>query len=342
MFELTDQSASARRPIRPIQGATFAARPPVWVRAMRELIDQTNSRGPIGSGSTLPSRQRGRCKKPPRWTGTTRCERAGEEQSRGEIVAEAVEPAVGAGRLSPARSLAPSLTGSLISNLPLYLSSPSQNLNLRPSSTWLLGAENDLRTWPPGGRVSVYLRSRKGACRTPAGRLLGPIGRLFHPGGHGLLGVALATVGPCVGQTCGSEDRQQLAGSRASSGLRLALRLCLRLWLHRSIEPKARDRRSHRGLRTWALADISTAPPHRHIEQGRGALAVLSISPLAFALGAFAIASALAPQRFAGSTAPIALGTTAIASALARQRLLASALASQRLGSKRQRAWRLA
>jgi hypothetical protein len=52
-----------------------------------------------------------------------------------------------------------SLAASLICNPPLYLSSPSQNLNLQPSSTWLCGAENDLRTCPPGGRVSVYLRS---------------------------------------------------------------------------------------------------------------------------------------------------------------------------------------
>jgi hypothetical protein len=210
-----------------------------------------------------------------------------------------------------------------------------------------LGSRNDLRTWPPWGRVSVYLRSRKGACRTPAGRLFGPIGRLFRPGGHGLLGVALAAAGPCVGQTCGSEDRQQLAGNRGSSGLRLALRLCLRpslrLWLHRSIEPKARNRRSQRALRAGRFADISTQPPHRNTKRDRGNLIESEISFLApLALGAFAIASAPAPQRFAGSTAPIALGATAIASALATHRLLASALASQRSGRRRPRAWRLA
>jgi hypothetical protein len=343
MLESRIKAAAQPVPIRPIQGSTFAARPPVLVRAMCDLADHADDSRPIGSGSTLPSRQRSRCKKASRWTGIMRCERVEKERSQREIVAEAVGAA---GRLSPAMGLSPSLPGSLICNLPSSLSSPSQSLNLRPSSIWLCGAENDLRTWPPGGRVSVYLRSRKDACRTPAGRLLGPIGRLFRPGGHGLLGVALATAGPCVGQACRSEDRQQLAGSRAWSGLRPALRSCLRLslhlWLHRSIEPKARSRRSHRDLRAWRLADISTSPPHRHIEHGRGALVVLSISPLAFALGAFAIASALAPLRFAGSTAPIALGATAIASALARQRLIASALASQRSGSKRPRAWRLA
>jgi hypothetical protein len=120
------------------------------------------------------------------------------------------------------------------------------------------------------------------------------------------------------------------------TALRPALRLCLRpslhLRLHRSIAPKARNRRPHRALPAWRFADISTQPPHRNIRLVHGALVVLAISPLAFALGAFAIASALAPQRFAGSTAPIALGATAIASALARQRLLA----------ERPRAWGLA
>jgi len=346
MFDLADQSASAAGPIRPIWGSTFPARPPVWVRAMRDLADQTEGRGPIGSSSTLPSRQRSRCKKPSRWTGTMRCEKAEKERSQGEIVAEAVEPAVGAGRLSPAIGLSSSLTGSLICNLPLYLSSPSQNLNLRSSSIWLCGAENDLRTSPLGGRVSVYLRSRKGACRTPAGRLFGPIGRLFRPGGHGHFGVALARPRPCVGQACGSKDRHQLAGNRGLPALRPSLRLCLRpslhLWLHRSIEPKARNRRPQRGLRAWWLADISTQPPGRNIKRNRGNPIAPEISVAPLALGAFAIASALAPQRFAGSTAPIALGATAIASALATHRLLASALASQRSGWRRPRAWGLA
>jgi hypothetical protein len=105
--------------------------------------------------------------------------------------------------------------------------------------------------------------------------------------------------------------------------LRPSLRLCLRpslhLWLHRSIESKVGNRRSRRGLRAWRFADISTQPPHRNIKSNRGALIVLSISPLAFALGAFAIASALA-----------------------RQRLIASALTSQRSGVERPRALRLA
>jgi hypothetical protein len=139
-----------------------------------------------------------------------------------------------------------------------------------------------------------------------------------------------------VGQACWTKDRQPLAGNRASSGLRPALRLCLRsslhLWLHRSIAPKASNRRPQRGLRGWRLADISTQPPHRNIGLVHGALVVLSISPLAFALGVFAFGSALAPHRFAGSTAAIALGATAIASALARQRS----------DSERPRAWRLA
>jgi hypothetical protein len=338
MLDSRIKAAARPVPIRPIQGSTFEVRPPVLVRAMRDLADQAGRGGPIGSGSTLPSKRRSRCKKPSRWTGTMRCEKAENERSQGKVVAEAIEPTVGAaGRLSPAMGLSPSLTGSLICTLPLSLSSPSQNLNLRSSSTWLCGAENDLRTWPPRGQVSVYLRSRKGACRTPAGRLSGPIGRLFHPGGHGLLGVALAAAGPCVGQACESRNGQQVAGSRASSGLRPALRLCLRLSfhsrLHRSIEAKARNPRPQRGLRAWRFADISTQPPHRDIRLIRGALVVLAISSLApLALGVFVIASALAPQRFADSAAPIALGATAIASALARQRLVA----------ERPRAWRLA
>jgi hypothetical protein len=291
----------------------------------------------MGLGSTLPSRQRSRCKETSRWTGIMRCEETENEPSQGEILAEVAEPTIGAaGRLSQAMGLSASLAGSLICSLPLYLSSPSQNQNLRSSSIWLCGAENDLRSWPPGGRVSVYLRSRKGACRTPAGRLSGPIGRFFRPGGHGPFGVALGAAGSCVRQACWPKGRQSLAGNRASSGLRPALHLCLRsslhLWLHRSIAPKASNRRPQRGLRGWRLADISTQPPHRNIRLVHGALVVLSISPLAFALGAFAFASAPASQSFTGSTAPIALGATAIASALARQRS----------DSERPRAWRLA
>jgi hypothetical protein len=146
----------------------------------------------------------------------------------------------------------------------------------------------------------------------------------------------------------GRGDRQQLAGNRASAGLRPSLRLCLRpslhLRLHRSTTSKVRNCRSQRALRDWRFADISTQPPGRNIRRNRGSLIVLSIlsASLALALAACAIASALAPQRFAGSTAPIALGATAIASALATHRLLASALASQRSGGRRPRAWRFA
>ena len=80
--------------------------------------------------------------------------------------------------------------------------------------------------------------------------------------------------------------------------LRPCLRPSLHLWLHRPTGPKARNRRSQRGLRAWRFADISTQPPHRNIRLVHGALVVLSISFFApLALGAFAIASALASQR---------------------------------------------
>jgi len=125
--------------------------------------------------------------------------------------------------------------------------------------------------------------------------------------------------------------------------LRLWLRLSLRSCLRRPICPHSFKCRSQRGLRAWRFADISTHSPGRNIKSNRGNLIVLGISLVApLALGAFAIAPALAPQRFAGSTASIALGATAIASALATHRLIASALASQRFGVERPRAWRLA
>lgn len=129
---------------------------------------------------------------------------------------------------------------------------------------------------------------------------------------------------------------------RPHIALRHWLRMSLRPCLHSSISLQARNRRPQRGLRAWTFADISTQPPHRNIRLVHGALVVLTISPLAFALGAFAIASAPALQRLAASTSSIALGASAIASALATHRLLASALASQRSGSERPRAWRLA
>jgi hypothetical protein len=113
--------------------------------------------------------------------------------------------------------------------------------------------------------------------------------------------------------------------------------------LHRPITSKGGNHRSQRALRAGRFADISTQPPPRNIKRDRGNLIVPEISFFApLALGAFAIASALAPQRFAGSTAPIALGAAAIASALATHRLIASALASQRSAVERPRAWRLA
>lgn len=115
--------------------------------------------------------------------------------------------------------------------------------------------------------------------------------------------------------------------------LRLWLRPSLRSCLHRLIGSDALDRRFQRGLRAQRFADISTHSPGPNSKSNRGDRIVLE-SPLCapLALGAIAIAAALAPQRFAGSTAPIALGATAIAPAPARQRLF----------SKRPRAWRLA
>ena len=190
------------------------------------------------------------------------------------------------------------------------------------------------------GRFSGELRSRKVPYRTPAGRLLGPIGRLFLPSGHGLFEVAPGAAGPCIGQTCRSRDRHQQAGNRAAPALRRRLRLSLRPRLRRTVDLKTRLRRSQGALRACRLADISTPPPTRNIRQAGGAGVVLAISPLAFALGIVATAFASALQHFAGSTAPIALGASAIASALATHRLLASALASQRFGIERQPAWR--
>jgi hypothetical protein len=206
-------------------GSTFAARSPVWVRAMREIADQMDSTEPPDSGSaalsmtaepmqdalSLDNRnemQQGR----ERREGTK-----GTIGSQGMVLAEDDELPVRACRLSPAGGPKPSLCASLILDLRLYLSSPSQNLNLRSSSIWLYGAENDLRTWPLGMRSSEHLRSRKGACRTSSGRLFGPIGRLFPPSGHGLFGVALAAPDPCVGQALVSNDRQAMDDQRSTT-----------------------------------------------------------------------------------------------------------------------------
>jgi hypothetical protein len=353
---------------------------------MREISDQIATTEPTGSRSAALSTAAGPvqkalsldmgCEVQDSREGPERHQRS--EGSGEKIVAEAEDLTY---KLSPARGSKPSLRASLILDLRLYLSSPSQNLNLRTFPIWLCGAENDLRTWPPGGRSSEHLRSRKGACRTPAGLLFGPIGRLFRPSGHGLFGggagrrwsvcgtgarvqrqtgngwpaidnvtvriqLRASQIRKCAFVDICAERGYPEAMEQPHTALRPSLHLCLRpslhLSLHRSIEPQPRNRRAQRGLRAWRFADISTQPPHRNIKSNRGTLIVLSISPLAFALGAFAIASAPAPQRFAGSTAPIALGATAIASALARHRLIASAPASQRSGVERPRAWRLA
>lgn len=173
------------------------ARGPVEVRAMRNLLNQTDGTEPTGPASTAPSMTWEAMQEAPWLSRKT-------ARSQRRIVAEAE----GVGRLSLAMGLSSSLSGSLICNLPLSLSSPLQSLNLRSSSIWLSGAENELRTWPPGVRSSEHYRSRKGACRTLNGRLFGPIGRLFLPSGHGLFGMALTALGPCVGQALVSNDRQ--------------------------------------------------------------------------------------------------------------------------------------
>jgi hypothetical protein len=184
---------------------------------MREIDDQIDGTKPTGFGSAARSgtvepvqialsldmgcEMQG---------GRERSERHDESEGSGEKIAEAEDQLTEVCRLSPTRESKPSLCASLVLDLRLYLSSPSQNLNLRTFPIWLCGAENDLRTWPPGVRSSEQLRSRKGACRTPGGRLFGPIGRLFRPSGHGLLGVALAAAWPCVGQALVSNDRQAM------------------------------------------------------------------------------------------------------------------------------------
>lgn len=213
----------------------------------------------------------------------------------------------------------------------------------------------------PDGRQGAYPALQCGHENGPAGHQAAAFSGLsaafFGLAAKGDFGVARMAARPCMGRTCCPNDRQVMDARlarlrrgrrpRRSSGLRpsprLWLRPSLRSWLHRSIWPLDLHCRWQRGLRAWRFADISTQPPHRNIRHIRGALVVLAIASFApLALGAFAIASALAPQRFAGSTAPIALGATAIASALATHRLIASALASQRSGIERPRAWRLA
>ena len=183
---------------------------------MREIADQIAVTEPTGSVTAALSTAAGPVQKAlsldmgcAMQNSRERSERHRESEGSGEkIVADEAEDLTD--RLSPAGGSKSSLRASLILDLPLYFSSPSQNLNLRTFPIWLCGAENDLRTWPPGVRSSEHLRSRKGVYRTPSGRLFGPIGRLFRPRGHGYFGVALAAAWPCVGQACMSNDRQAM------------------------------------------------------------------------------------------------------------------------------------
>jgi len=142
------------------------------------------------------------------------------------------------------------------------------------------------------------------------------------------------TKGPTGSGSALRSGRRQWDQLGLRSMLHIWLRLSFRPMLHDPIEPNARNRRSQRGLRAGRFADISTQPPVRNIKWNRAASVVLAISSSApLALGTFAIASALAPQRFADSTAPIALGATAIAApSQATLPPIASALASQRSG----------
>lgn len=106
---------------------------------------------------------------------------------------------------SPAMELCPFLSGVLAFNQGLYLSSPSQSVDLRPDSIWLCRAESFAARCPTGCRPSVAMRTRKGACRTPSGRLFGPIGRLFRPSGQGLF-------------RGGAERRSSVCGTRPPLG----------------------------------------------------------------------------------------------------------------------------
>jgi hypothetical protein len=212
----------------------------------------------------------------------------------------------------------------------------------------------------PDGRQGAYPALQCGHENGPAGHLAAAFSGLsdafFGLAAKGNFGVARMAARPCIGRLCCPNDKQAIDAQlaypwrgrrlRRSSGLRPQLRLwlrpSLRSCLHLAIGSRGLARPSQRALRAGRFADISTQPPGRNIKRNRGSLIVLSILSASLALAACAIASALAPQRFAGSTAPIALGATAIASALATHRLLASALASQRSGWRRPRAWRLA
>lgn len=115
--------------------------------------------------------------------------------------------------------------------------------------------------------------------------------------------------------------------------LRKWLRLSLPLSLRGPVSHEGRKTRPQRRLRAWRFADISTPPPGRSIKSVIAVVIALSIFSAPLALGACAIATALAPQRFSTASA------TVIASALAMtQTVTGSALPWQR-SAVRSRAW---
>lgn len=102
-----------------------------------------------------------------------------------EVVKAKGELTTGTGCSSPAMGSSLFSSVVLVLDHSLYLSSPSQSVDLRPSSIWLCRAESFTAIWPTGCLPSVAMRTRKRACRTPSGHLFGPIGRLFDPSGQG-------------------------------------------------------------------------------------------------------------------------------------------------------------
>jgi hypothetical protein len=137
-----------------------------------------------------PGRGGNRRQGSPRSARSTRCKilsrptvdvrrKATTKEGVGRVNRSSQEFAIEAGNLgacwvSSKVGLNTSLPLRLARNLRLYLSSPSQNLDLRTDSIWLSRAENDLQICPLGARSSVYFRTRICAYRTPSGRLLGP------------------------------------------------------------------------------------------------------------------------------------------------------------------------
>lgn len=270
--------------------------------------------------------------------GSTCHEKAENQPTRKEVAAKHLDPELAAGRPSPNAgpgTVPACLSGFQSTSVSLFPFAEPKFAVIFDSA---LQSRKRFADMTAKGRFSGELRSRKVPYRKPAGRLLGPIGRLFLPSGHGLFEVAPGAAGPCIGQTCRSRDRHQQAGNRAAPALRRRLRSSFRLWLRRAVDPEACLRRSQGALRAWRLADISTPPPTQSLRLAGGVQVAISL--LAFALGVVAVAPASAPQHSAGSTAPIALGASAIAPALATHRLTASALASQRFGIERPPAWR--